>query len=143
RAGAADAAARPLACAGAAIGTLEPACTATGWEEGFWIYGTAAALESTNRFGPPWLRHYYRGTPGGTWDVTDLATYSFGGYKPHTAHVIAFVAAVRGEGQVVCSGVDGREAVRLILAAYASAADGTVVRLADAPVPLVVAVAAS
>ncbi|HZW98569.1 MAG TPA: Gfo/Idh/MocA family oxidoreductase [Trueperaceae bacterium] len=126
-----------------AIGTIETAWTATGWEEGFWIYGTEGALESTNRFGPPWLRHYYRGTPGGTWDVTDLATYSFGGYKPHTAHVIAFVAAVRGEGQVVCSGVDGREAVRLILAAYASAADGTVVRLADAPETFEEAVAAS
>src|SRR5690606_21405664 len=126
-----------------AIGTIETAWTATGWEEGVWIYGTEGALESTNRFGPPWLRHFYRGTPGGTWDVTDLATYSFGGYKPHTAHVIAFVAAVRGEGQVVCSGVDGREAVRLILAAYASAADGTVVRLADAPETFEEAVAAS
>ncbi len=122
-----------LAFADGAIGTIETAWTATGWEEGFWIYGTEGALESTNRFGPPWLRHYYRGTPGGTWDVTDLATYSFGGYKPHTAHVIAFVAAVRGEGPVVCSGEDGREAVRLILAAYASAAEGNVVRLRDAP----------
>ena len=125
-----------------AIGTIETAWTATGWEEGFWIYGTEGALESTNRFGPPWLRHYYRGTPGGTWDVTDLATYSFGGYKPHTAHVIAFVAAVKGEGPVVCSGVDGREAVRLILAAYASAADGSAVRLKDAPETFEAAVAA-
>lgn len=116
-----------------AIGTIETAWTATGWEEGFWIYGTEGALESTNRFGSPWLRHYYRASPGGTWDETDLTTYTFGGYKPHTAHVYAFVKAVRGEGPVVCSGEDGREAVRLILAAYASAAEGAPVRLKDAP----------
>ncbi len=132
-----------LEFADGAIGTIETAWTATGWEEGFWVYGTLGALESTNRFGPPWLRHYHRSTPGGTWDQTDLTTYTFGGYKPHTAHVISFVQAVRGEAPVVCSGEDGREAVRLILAAYASAADGTPVRLRDAPETFEEAVAAS
>ena len=56
-----------------------------------------------------------------------MAEYRFSGHSPHVRNVIAFVAAARGEGPVVCTGQDGREAVRLILTAYASAA-------ADAPV---------
>lgn len=122
-----------LEFADGAIGTIETAWTATGWEEGFWLYGTKGALESTNRLGAPDLRHYYRQSAGGTWDQTDLTTHSFSGYSPHVLHVISFVAAIKGEGPNVCSGEDGREAVRLILAAYASAAEGTPVRLADAP----------
>ena len=105
-----------------AIGTLETAWTATGWEEGFWLYGTEGAIESTNRLGTPTVRHSYRSSPGGTWDTTDVATFSFTGYPSHTRHVMAFLAAVRGDGPVVCSGEDGREAVRLILTGYDSAA---------------------
>lgn len=115
------------------LGVIETAWTATGWEEGFWIYGTDGALESTNRYGPPTLRHAYRSSPGGTWDTTDVTTFAFTGASPHTRHVMAFVDALRGEGPVVCSGEDGREAVRIILAAYASATDGVPVRLLDAP----------
>jgi len=111
-----------LAFADGAIGTLETAWTATGWEEGFWLYGTEGAIESTNRLGPPTVRHSYRASPGGSWDTTDVATYTFTGYPSHTRHVMAFLAAVRGEGPVVCTGEDGREAVRLILTAYDSAA---------------------
>lgn len=111
-----------LAFADGAIGTLETAWTATGWEEGFWLYGTEGAIESTNRLGPPTVRHSYRTSPGGSWDTTDVATYTFTGYPSHTRHVMAFLAAVRGEGPVVCTGEDGREAVRLILTAYDSAA---------------------
>ena len=111
-----------LAFADGAIGTLETAWTATGWEEGFWLYGTKGAIESTNRLGPPTVRHSYRASPGGSWDTTDVATYTFTGYPSHTRHVMAFLAAVRGEGPVVCTGEDGREAVRLILTAYDSAA---------------------
>jgi len=113
-----------------AIGTIETAWTATGWEEGFWLYGTKGSIESTNRLGPPTVRHSYRASPGGSWDATDVTTYEFSGYPSHTQHVIAFLAAVRGEGPVVCSGEDGREAVRLILSAYASAASGLPVALA-------------
>jgi len=111
-----------LAFADGAIGTLETAWTATGWEEGFWLYGTEGAIESTNRHGPPTVRHSYRASPGGSWDTTDVATYTFTGYPSHTRHVMAFLAAVRGEGPVVCTGEDGREAVRLILTAYDSSA---------------------
>ncbi len=114
-----------------AIGLIETAWTATGWEEGFWVYGTEGALESTNRYGPPTLRHSYRQSPGGTWDKTDVAEYSFTGAGPHTRHVMAFVRAVQGQGPVVCRGEDGREAVRIILAAYASAERGGPVNLAD------------
>ena len=111
------------------LGLIEAAWTATGWEEGFWVYGTEGALECTNRYGPQNLRHAYRASPGSDWDRTDVTTFEFTGASSHTRHVMAFVAAVRGEGPVVCSGVDGREAVRLILAAYDSAA-------ANAPVAL-------
>lgn len=114
-----------------ALGVIETGWTATGWEEGFWVYGTEGSLESTNRYGPPTLRHSFRESPGGTWDKTDLAEYTFTGAGPHVRHVLAFVSAVRGDGPVVCSGEDGREAVRLILGAYASAEAGVPVSLND------------
>lgn len=114
-----------------ALGLIETAWTATGWEEGFWVYGTEGALESTNRYGPPTLRHLYRGSPGGAWDKTDLTEYRFTGASAHTRHVMAFVAAVRGDAPVICTGHDGREAVRLILTAYASAAANRPVLTAD------------
>lgn len=104
------------------LGVIEAAWTATGWEEGFWVYGTEGALECTNRYGPQNLRHAYRASPGGTWDHTDVTTYEFTGAPSHTRHVLAFLEAVVGEAPVVCTGEDGREAVRIILASYASAA---------------------
>jgi len=112
-----------------AIGTIETAWTATGWEEGFWLYGTKGSIESTNRLGAPTLRHSYRASPGGAWDTTDVTEYRFTGLPPHSRHVLAFLAAVRGEGPVVCTGEDGREAVRLILSAYSSATSGLPVAL--------------
>ncbi|HKI57120.1 MAG TPA: Gfo/Idh/MocA family oxidoreductase [Trueperaceae bacterium] len=114
-----------------ALGTVETAWTATGWEQGFWVYGTEGALECTNRFGPEVLRHSYRASPGTTWGETDVATYDFAGPGPHSRHVTAFLAAVRGEGPVACSGEDGREAVRLVLAAYESAAQARALSLRD------------
>ena len=114
-----------------AIGTIETAWTATGWEEGFWVHGTEGSLESTNRHAQGTLRHRFRASVGASWDQTDVAEYSFAGAGSHVRHVMAFVQAVRGEGPVVCSGADGREAVRLILAAYASAQSGSPVRTAE------------
>jgi len=124
-----DTAVVSLRFADGALGTVETAWTATGWEEGFWIYGTEGALECTNRFGPPVLRHSYRASPGTTWGDTDVATYEFAGDGNHTRHIAAFLSAVRGEGAVACSGEDGREAVRLVLRAYESATLGRAVSL--------------
>lgn len=114
-----------LRFADGALGSVETAWTATGWEEGFWIYGTEGALEYTNRHGPAVLRHAYRASPGTTWGDTDVTTYAFTGHGAHARHIRAFLAAVRGEGEVACRGEDGREAVRLILAAYRSAETGS------------------
>jgi len=104
-----------------ALGEVEAAWTATGWEEGFWIYGTRGSLEYTNRYGKPVLRHSFRASPGTTWAEPDLVTYDFAGESNHTRHVGNFLAAIRGEREVICSGQDGLEAVRLVLACYESA----------------------
>ncbi len=123
-----DTAHASLAYFDGAIGIIETSWTATGWEEGFWVYGTEGSLECTNRYGPSFLRHSFRASPGSNWDQTDVANYQFTGASAHVRHVMAFVQAVRGEGPVVCTGEDGREAVRLILAAYESAARNEPVR---------------
>lgn len=104
-----------------ALGTIETAWTATGWEEGFWVYGTLGALESTNRYGTPTLRHSFRESPLTPWDEADVAEYTFAGPDNHILHVLSFVDAVRGATPVICRGEDGLEAVRLILTAYESA----------------------
>lgn len=104
-----------------AIGQVENSWSATGWEEGFWIYGTKGSLEYTNRYGKPILRHMFRASPGTTWADTDLATYDFGGEPNHTRHIGNFLAAIRRERDVICSGEDGMKAVRLVLASYESA----------------------
>jgi predicted dehydrogenase len=104
-----------------AIGEVEASWSATGWEEGFWIYGTQGALEYTNRYGKPVLRHSFRVSPGTTWAEPDVALYDFAGEPSHTRHVGNFLAAIRGERPVICSGEDGLEAVRLVLASYQSA----------------------
>ncbi len=104
-----------------ALGIVESAWTATGWDYGFWIYGTEGALEYTNRYGDPVLRHLSRETSGTTWAEPDFATYRLGGLTAHSQAVVDFLAAIRGERGVVCTGEDGLEAVRLVLAAYESA----------------------
>lgn len=124
-----DTAHMSLRFASGALGVIETSWSATGWEEGFWLYGTSGALECTNRYGPAKLRHSFRASPGLTWDETDVSESSFAGAANHTRHILAFVAALRGERPVPCSGADGREAVRLILAAYLGAETGTPVAL--------------
>ena len=116
-----------------ALGEIETAWTATGWDEGFWVYGTLGALEYSVRSGRAILRHVFRGSPDGGWADPDVETWEPTGGSSHSSHLAAFVAAIRGEREVICSGEDGREAVRLVLASYESAASGRPVSLQGAP----------
>lgn len=117
--------------ASGALGSIETGWSATGWEEGFWIYGTAGSLEWTNRHQEPVLRHAFRDSPGTTWADTDVAHLEFAGDKAHTRQIRAFLQAVAGDGPVPCSGEDGMEAVRFVLAAYDSASKNLPVRLGE------------
>lgn len=119
-----------------AIGSIENSWTATGWEEAFWVYGTRGSLEWTNRHQEPVLVHAFRESPATTWGETDVARVAFAGEAPHVRHVRAFVEAVRGERDIACTGEDGLEAVRMVLAAYDSAHAGREVALSDASVTL-------
>lgn len=122
-----------LRFASGALGSVEVGWTATGWEEGFWVYGTRGALEYTNRDGDPVLRHAFRDSPGTTWADTDVARYAFAGHRAHARHAHAFAEAVRTQSQPVCTGEDGLEAVRLVFAAYDSLAEQRAVRPDEAP----------
>ena len=108
-----------------AMGQVEVAWTGTGWQEAFWIFGTEGSLECDNRVGSNVLTHRYRAGGAGDWSRTDVATYELAGAEAHTQHVANFLAAIDGTGPNVCTGHDGREAVRLVLASYDSAAAGT------------------
>ena len=122
-----------LTFASGALGSVENAWTATGWEEAFWIYGTDGAVEYSNRTGV--LTHRFRSSQGTTFGDPDISHTTFGGHDAHTACEIDFLAAVRGERPVVCTGEDGLEAVRLVLACYKSAEQNTPVALAGDEVP--------
>ena len=122
-----------LTFASGALGSVENAWTATGWEQAFWVYGTEGSLEYSNRTNV--LTHRFRSSPGTTFGEPDIAHTTFGGYDAHTACEIDFLAAVRGERDVVCTGEDGLEAVRLVLAGYESARENAPVRLASEQVP--------
>lgn len=120
-----------LRFASGALGSVETGWSSTGWEEGFWIYGTRGSLEWTNRHQKPVLVHSFRESPGTTWASTDVARLTFAGERAHHRQIRAFLAAVRGEGMVPCSGEDGLEAVRIVLAAYDSASRNLPVRLGE------------
>lgn len=119
-----------------ALGTIETSWTATGWEEGFWIYGTRGALEYTNRLGKPVLRFSYRESPGTSFDETDVALYDFAGEDTRTRHIRNFLETVRGLKPNICPGEAGMAAVRLALAAYESAALGMPVTLEEPAEPV-------
>lgn len=120
-----------LQFASGALGSVENAWTATGWEEGFWLYGTRGSLEYSNRWEAPVLKHRFRESPGTSWADTDLAIYDFKtegpGQSNHERHIANFLAAIRGERDVICTGEDGLESVRLVLASYESAEQGRAV----------------
>jgi len=124
-----------LQFASGALGSVENAWTAKGWENGFWIYGTKGALEYTTRASysgstdVSTLRHIFRTSPGTTWAETDVADYHFAGYAAHPRSVHSFVHSIVNGEDVVCSGEDGLEAVRLVVAAYESARSGLPVKV--------------
>jgi predicted dehydrogenase len=122
-----DTAITSLGFSSGAIGQIEVAWTATGWQEAFWIFGTEGSLECDNRSGAPGLVHRFRGVGNRAWDPTDAEHYAPRGLDAHSAHIRRFVQSVVDDEPVVCTGADGREAVRLVLAAYQSAARNSVV----------------
>jgi predicted dehydrogenase len=126
-----DTAISSLGFASGALGQVEVAWTGIGWQEAFWIFGSEGSLECDNRVGANLLTHRYRGSAGTTWADVDVATYDLKGHPSHSQHVANFLAAIDGTGPVVCTGQDGLEAVRLVLASYESAQSGVPVVLED------------
>lgn len=126
-----DTAIASLAYDSGAMGSVEVAWTGTGWQEAFWIFGTEGSLECDNRVGSNILAHRFRESAETTWADTDIARYELQGHESHTQHVINFLAAIDGTGPVVCTGTDGREAVRLVLGSYESAEKGTPVAISQ------------
>jgi predicted dehydrogenase len=124
-----DTATSSLGFRSGAIGSVEVAWTATGWQEAFWVFGTEGSVECDNRVGANVVTHRYRGPGVGTWADTDVARYELQGLEAHSQHVVNFLASIDGSQPVVCTGTDGREAVRLVLSSYESAETGAVVRL--------------
>jgi predicted dehydrogenase len=124
-----DTAISSLGFASGAIGQVEVAWTGTGWQEAFWVFGTEGSVECDNRVGSNILTHRFRSTGGQTWEDTDIARYELRGLRAHSQHVANFLAAIAGDGPNVCTGTDGREAVRLVLASYESADSGAPVSL--------------
>jgi predicted dehydrogenase len=125
-----DTAMSSLGFTSGAMGQVEVAWTATGWHEAFWMFGTEGSLECDNRVGMNVITHRFRGPGGGsTWADTDIARYDLQAPPSHSQHIANFLTAIDGSGPVVCTGADGREAVRLVLASYESASSGQLVTL--------------
>ena len=128
-----------LRYASGALGVVENTWSATGWEESFAIYGTEGSLEYGNRLdADPVLRWRFRSSVGTTWAGTDLAVFDYFTEgvrrRNHSLHIANFLAAIRGERDVICTGQDGLEAVRLVLKSYESAELGRPVALTPEPV---------
>ncbi len=109
--------------------SIENAWTATGWEEGFWIYGTKGAIECTNRLGPRSLRLLTRDSGSTDWAKQDETIFKVADEGGHAGAIISFIRSVREHAPVVCTGEDGMESVRLVLSAYESAKLGRPVEL--------------
>jgi predicted dehydrogenase len=125
-----DTAHASLQFASGALATIETAWTATGYHEGFWIFGTKGSLECDSRTGANTLIHRYRSAGSATGNTTDVVTHSLNAPPAHTLHVANFLAAIDGSRDVICTGHDGLEAVRLVLASYESAESGRPVKFA-------------
>lgn len=120
-----DTAISSLGYTSGAMGQVEVAWTSTGWQEAFWLWGTEGSLEFDNRVSQNLLIHRSRVGAGQEWADSDVTRYEMRGLPAHSEQVANFFAAIRGERDVVCSGADGLEAVRLVLASYQSADRGS------------------
>ncbi|WP_034336807.1 Gfo/Idh/MocA family protein [Deinococcus misasensis] len=119
-----------LEFASGALGSVENSWTATGWEEGFWVYGTQGVLECQIRNGiPRYLKHITRIGGNRDWSRPDEVLYSFTSEGGHPRQVVNFMRSIREGQKVICTGEDGRESVRLVLQGYESARNGQVVTL--------------
>jgi predicted dehydrogenase len=121
-----------LRFASGALGQIETAWTSTGWDQGFTVNGTRGSLEYTERLGRPVLRYVHREPDDADWGEAHVTSWEHSADGDHTRAVAAFLSAVRGERPVACTGEDGREAVRLALASYESAAAARPVTLEGA-----------
>ncbi len=125
-----DTASASLGFVSGAIGAIEVAWTATGWQEAFWVYGTEGSLECDNLARTGDLVHRFRRPGQRDWGTTEVERHPPGALGARAQHIANFLAAIDGSCDVVCTGTDGLEAVRLVLAAYESAERGTAVSVA-------------
>jgi predicted dehydrogenase len=124
-----DTAHSSLRFASGALGEVEVAWTATGFQENFSVWGTPGSLECDSLHGANVLVHRYRTGQTVSWNETCVTRYELSGPSAHTNHVANFLSSIEGRRDVVCTGADGREAVRLVAASYESADQGKLVRL--------------
>ncbi len=127
-----DTATASLRFTSGALGQIETQWTATGWDLSFGVYGTAGALEYTERGSRPILRWSRRTSEPTAWAEPDVTAWEDGAGQDIPASVAAFLRAVRGDDPVICTGQDGVEAVRLALTAYESITAGRPVAVAPA-----------
>jgi len=119
-----DTAVAQLTFASGALGSVETAWTATGWEMAFAVYGTKGSLEYSDRTGRPVLRHAFRAPGNATWGEPSITAWEEPAGSDHVRAVEAFVAAVRGTRAPLCTGEDGLGAVRIALSCYRSMETG-------------------
>ncbi len=113
-----------------ALGSVENSWSSIGFEEGFWIYGTKGTLECSFAGGQPRdLKHYHRASQPSEWGARDLTTHKVGNEGGHVAQIAAFLECIKTLAEPICSGQDGLESVRLVLAAYQSSKEKKVVVL--------------
>jgi predicted dehydrogenase len=105
-----------------ALGSVENSWSSVGFEEGFWVYGTKGTLECSFTGGSAReLKHYHRISQPTEWGARDTTTYKVGNEGGHVAQIVRFLESSQNNTQPICTGEDGRESVRLVLAAYQSA----------------------
>ncbi len=113
-----------------ALASVENSWSSVGFEEGFWVYGTAGTLECSFAGGQPRdLKHFHRASRPSDWGARDCTTYKVGNEGGHPTQIAAFLESVKNKTTPICTGEDGRESVRLVLSAYQSSKEQKVVYL--------------